>query len=552
MSPISHRPKVRRSIALAFAALLASGLIFSSTLAAGAKSPSSSPTPSPSPNPGMPSAGPATRSTAAPEAAPVSAAVARARLRSASPGVTANLWEWNWVSVAQECRTVLGPAGYGGVQVAPPQDSVKRTALGNGSDTVLHPWWEVYQPVRYQLTSRMGNEQQFRDMVRACRLAGVKVYVDAVINHTTGQGNTSYGGASYTPYNYPAIAYRPNDFHFNAGECPSSDGGIQDFNNKLQVFKCNLVGLEDLRTEQNSVRIKLARYLNKLIGYGVSGFRVDAAKHIGQKDLDGIYAKLNRTVDGHKPYWALEVLGDGPGVLAPQAFERNGKLLGANGAKQIKNAFKSYTQERIGSIATLEVFGRDSGLTRSSRTSSFVQNHDSERNPNDHLNYKDGATNILATEWLLASGYGDPQVYASFTWEIPEQSPPANAEGLITNTDCASSQWACVNRDPGVVAMVGWYNYVGKAQRRNFYTDDANVIAFSRGQRGWAAFNNGTEAKQINVQTGMAGGRYCDAIHGSKVGNHCTGPVVRVNAAGRATVSVGAKDAVAFDRLDRL
>ena len=32
---------------------------------------------------------------------------------------------------------------------------------------------------------------------------------------------------------------------------------------------------------------------------------------------------------------------------APQAFERHGKLLGANGAKQIKNAFKSYTQERI-------------------------------------------------------------------------------------------------------------------------------------------------------------------------------------------------------------
>ena len=42
---------------------------------------------------------------------------------------------------------MLGPAGYGGVQVAPPQDSVKRTQLGNGSDTVLHPWWEVYQPV---------------------------------------------------------------------------------------------------------------------------------------------------------------------------------------------------------------------------------------------------------------------------------------------------------------------------------------------------------------------------------------------------------------------
>src|SRR3954454_15173668 len=27
--------------------------------------------------------------------------------------VTANLWEWNWPSIANECTTVLGPKGYG-------------------------------------------------------------------------------------------------------------------------------------------------------------------------------------------------------------------------------------------------------------------------------------------------------------------------------------------------------------------------------------------------------------------------------------------------------
>ncbi|MFC9331968.1 hypothetical protein ACFTWP_40895, partial [Kitasatospora sp. NPDC057015] len=50
--------------------------------------------------------------------------------------VIANLFEWNWNSVANECTTVLGPKGYGAVQVAPPQDSIKL----NGA----HPWWEVY------------------------------------------------------------------------------------------------------------------------------------------------------------------------------------------------------------------------------------------------------------------------------------------------------------------------------------------------------------------------------------------------------------------------
>jgi alpha-amylase len=462
------------------------------------------------------------------------------------PGVTANLWEWNWPSIGRECTDVLGPSGYTGVQVAPPQDSLKRTSLGNGSDTVLHPWWEVYQAVDYNLTSRMGNEAQFKAMVKACRKAGVKVYVDAVINHTTGQGNLSYGGVTYDPYDYPD--YDPVDFHFNAGECPSSDGGIQDFNNKLQVFKCNLVALEDLRTETDKVRDTLAAYLNKLIGYGVSGFRVDAAKHVGQDDLDAIYSRLHRTKDGVKPYWALEVFGGGPGILSPQAFTSSGDVLGLDGVKQIRDAFKSYPADHVGSIADLEVFGAGSGLTPSAKTLSFVDNHDTERN-GDALNYKDGARFILANEWLLAQGYGSPQIFSSFEWGADSNaSPPADADGFITDTNC-SAGWACTHRNQGILGMVGWHNYVGSAPRGHFYTDDANVIAFSKGNRGWAAFNNGSAAKQIQVQTGLPSGTYCDVIHDTAAAG-CSA-TVRVNSTGFATVTVPSLDAVAIDRASR-
>ena len=464
------------------------------------------------------------------------------------PGVTANLWEWNWKSIGRECA-VLAKDGYTGVQVAPPQNSLKRTELGNGSDTILHPWWEVYQPVTYDLTSRMGNEDQFKAMVRKCRKAGVKVYVDAVINHMTGQGHTSYGGVDYTPYHYED--YGPNDFHFTTGECPSSDGGIQDFNNKLQVFKCNLVGLEDLRTETDKVQAQLAAYLNKLIGYGVSGFRVDAAKHIGQDDLDAIYSRLNKTKDGVKPYWALEVFGGSPGILSPEAFTRSGDVLGLDAAKQIQAAFKSYPDAHIGSIATLEVFGKGSGLTASKKTLSFGTNHDTDRNPGEYLGHKDGARFILANEWLLASGYGSPQVYSSFEWETRDDSPPARSNGLITDADCSSDAWTCDHRNRGIVAMVKWHNYVGNAKRANFYTDEANVIAFSKDSKGWAAFNNGTADKQIHVRTGLPAGTYCDIIHDTNPGTGCTGPTVVVDSSGFTTVTVSSRDAVAFTRADR-
>jgi alpha-amylase len=394
----------------------------------------------------------------------------------------------------------------------------------------------------------MGNENQFKKMVSKCREAGVKVYVDAVINHMTGQGHTSYGGVDYTPYHYPD--YGPNDFHVKVGACPSSDGGIQDFNNKLQVFKCNLLGLEDLRSETDRVQSQLAAYLNKLIGYGVSGFRVDAAKHIGQDDLDAIYARLNKTKDGVKPYWALEVFGGGPGILSPQAFTTSGDVLGLDGVKQIRDAFKSYPAEPVGSIATLEVFGAGSGLTASNKTLSFVDNHDTERN-GDALNYKDGARYVLASEWLLASGYGSPQIFSSFKWDTPDDSPPANSNGLITNADCTSAKWTCDHRNPGTVAMIKWHNYVGNAKRANWYTDDANVIAFSKGSKGWVAFNNGPADTQIHVQTGLPAGSYCDIIHDTNPGAACSISSVVVNSAGFATVNVGSKDAVAFTRADR-
>jgi alpha-amylase len=479
--------------------------------------------------------------TASPKASPHPSSQATS---GGTHDVLANLFEWNWKSVANECTTVLGPAGYAGVQVAPPQDSLKRTHLGDGSDTILHPWWEVYQPVDYNLTSRMGNEQQFKSMVDTCRHAGVKVYVDAVINHMTGQGELSYGGVSYTKYNYAGL-YSENNFHKFSGDCPSASGGIEDFNNQQQVFNCELVGLSDLRTDTSYVRNRLAGYLNKLIGYGVSGFRVDAAKHIGQTDLAAIYAKLHNTKEGTRPYWALEVFGGGPGILSPQAFTTGGSVLGLDADRQIQAAFKSYPAQHVGSISTLKVFGAGSGLPPSNKALVFVQNHDTERN-GDALNYKDGATNTLANEFVLAYGYGRPQVYSGFEWNVSDDSPPSDADGFITDTDCRNG-WACVDRYTGVRNMVGWHNFVGSAGRSNWYDDKANVIAFSRGSRGWIALNNGTADKTITVQTGLPAGTYCDVIHATTTHGSCNGPAVVASANGKVTVTVGAKDAVAFD-----
>jgi alpha-amylase len=493
-----------------------------------------------------------------------STADSAARARTARD-VQANLFEWNWPSVATECTAVLGPSGYGGVQVAPPQDSLRRTATGDGSDAVLHPWWEVYQPTDYSLTSRMGTEQQFKDMVDTCRRAGVQVYVDAVLNHMTGQGTTSYGGRTFTKYDYPGV-YSAADFHSHPQDCPlppaagSADraGSIADFNDYRQVFTCELVGLSDLDTGSAKVQETLAAYLNTLLSYGVSGFRVDAAKHIGQADLAALESRLRRTVDGTRPTLALEVMPDSPGRLAPAAFEPVGKLLGFDYAYQLQAAFQSYdAPPNDGNIGDLQVFGEQAGLLPSDKSLVFVENHDTERNGST-LSYKQ-PSNTIANEFMLAYPYGTPQVYASFAWASPDDSPPAGADGRVTDTACDSTAWVCVDRDPGVRAMVGFHNRVGNAPVANWFDDGTNLIAFSRGSRGFFATNSSPAAKTVTVRTGMAPGTYCDVISSttaatdaqSASGRCGSSSAVVVGHDGTATLTVPGYGSVAFTAADR-
>src|SRR5690606_37524723 len=71
-----------------------------------------------------------------------------------SKDVTAVLFEWNFASVARECTTTLGPAGYGYVQVSPPAEHIQ------GGQ-----WWTSYQPVSYRIAGRLGDRTAFKNMV---------------------------------------------------------------------------------------------------------------------------------------------------------------------------------------------------------------------------------------------------------------------------------------------------------------------------------------------------------------------------------------------------
>ncbi|PIK58176.1 Pancreatic alpha-amylase [Apostichopus japonicus] len=225
-----------------------------------------------------------------------------------------HLFEWSWSAIANECENFLAPYGFGGVQVSPPQEHLAMSGT----------WWDRYQPVSYQINSRGGDENAFRDMVRRCNNVGVRIYVDAVVNHMAAGGTVGSAGSSYDAgnYDFPAVPYSSWDFNVPNNRCPNPNGGIDNYGYPDEVRNCNLVGLTDLWMEKEYVRGKIADYMNNLISMGVAGFRVDAVKHMWPGDLDNIVNRLNDLDSsvfgsGKRPFIVQEVIDYGVNQSAP-------------------------------------------------------------------------------------------------------------------------------------------------------------------------------------------------------------------------------------------
>ncbi|MFJ9037548.1 carbohydrate-binding module family 20 domain-containing protein [Streptomyces sp. NPDC102406] len=423
--------------------------------------------------------------------------------------VIANLWSWNWKSVAKECTDVLDPAGYGAVQVAPPEESLKQTD---------YLWWDVYQPYSYSLDSRFGSAADFKSMIDTCHAAGVEVYTDAVINHTAAQTGTGYAGTRIGN-KYDTPDFDPAD----SDDCTKT---IANWGDQHEVQHCELLGMPDLDTSEPGVRAKIVGFLNKQIDLGVDGFRVDAAKHIDAADMRAMVGALHTTKAGDAPYITQEVYPGNPPALGD--YYASGDVLDFTYAAAMKAQFGG------GDIANLASFGSSWGLANEADSNSFVTNHDTERNGYS-LSYKDGATAVLANVFHLARGYGRPSVYAAWNFGQSDEAPP-NSGGFVSDTNC-SSGWTCLDRDTAVSGMIAWHNAVAGASVAHWQSPASNVIGFSRGG-GFVALNNSSSAHTYTYTTGLADGTYKNVIDGGATSVTVSG--------GRAALTVPAKGAVAF------
>ncbi|TYZ65335.1 hypothetical protein PybrP1_012659 [[Pythium] brassicae (nom. inval.)] len=268
-----------------------------------------------------------------------------AGMEGGQKGAIVDLFGWPYADIEAECKDFLGKAGYMGVKINPPQESVLSDAWPQSGQR--NPWYFIYQPVSFRLHSRMGSRAQLRSMIQTCRANGVRVYADAVVNHMSGGGNdvsshrnpsggsctywgakSSAAGSPYYTHNYqyelnkytgarpalefPAVPFGPTDFH--------CDRTLGSWNDALQLETGWLVGLTDLNTAKPYVRERIAQYFVDLMGIGFSGFRVDAVKHIGPTDFAAIMGIFAKFMGGSLPAdfisWGEVIMGGEAQLLA--------------------------------------------------------------------------------------------------------------------------------------------------------------------------------------------------------------------------------------------
>ena len=441
-----------------------------------------------------------------------------------SKGVIVTAFQQNWKSIAKECKRTYGPEGVSYVQVSPPQDHIKGKQ-----------WWTSYQPVSYNLNSKLGTEDEFKNMITTCKAAGVGIVVDAVINHTTGDSNkdtVGVGGSKYDAANqsYPDADYTKDDFH-------QIDKDIYTYKDAQVVWNYRLVGLLDLDTSKSHVQKILGNYFAKLLKMGVAGFRVDATKHMCPEDVKGIKEAAAKAA-GMKPeniWWMQETIGfpEQDPKIQPDQYVGTGEVDEFEYSYRLRNYF-------YGSIENLSHITDQ--LIPNKKAAIFVTNWDTERdNSTRVLTYKDGAKYELANAFMLAYPYGTPNIYSGYKFTQRDDGAPGATDTNIPDVKCGkNSQWQCTQRWTSIRGMIGFYNAVKGTKVTQWQDDNDNNIAFSRGNKGFLAINNTDKPKNVSYKTDLPDGEYCNVYASRKCSS-----TVTVNG-GKVEITIPANSAIAL------
>lgn len=331
----------------------------------------------------------------------------------------------NWpLSAIENNLERIAAAGYNSIQVSPIQRIRQPDPNEISAQEPTGPWWLLYQPVSFKDIGnyKLGTEAEFKSLCDKAEQKGMKIIVDAVLNHVADTGKPVDQDSDLDEELRDLSLYHQN-------------GSIGNYKDRWQVTQQKMGSLPDLNTQDQRVQDMHVSFLNKCIQLGADGFRFDAAKHIE--------TSCGEDEDWCGDYWE-DVLHR---INNPGRLYLFGEVLQDEGDNL--NVYLSYydvTSHQYGGVLRDAVEKRDTGslkwhITRLSgidvsKCLAYVENHDDyEHNHSRQMDYWERKA---ANAFLISRAELTPCVLdrsEDDLWEDPDIAAVNHLRNYVAGTE---------------------------------------------------------------------------------------------------------------------
>ena len=407
-------------------------------------------------------------------------------------------FNWSFDNIKKNMKTIADQ-GFTAVQTSPIQVAKESTA----GKTAKGSWWVLYQPVDFAIennshgSSALGTASQFKAMCDEAHKYGVKVVVDAVLNH---MGNKSKNDLS------PCI---PDEIRNNSSLWHDISKNSR-YKSRYDITQFCMDGIPDLNTSNKTVQNYAIKFLKECVDNGADGFRFDGAKHIETPADSGFGSEFWPTVLNATTSYAKSTRSITPFYYGEVLDGTTGSNDRSNG-QTVANSYTSYMSITLSSVSNgirNAVNGNNAqGAIRSdySLDDSTVAGNKAVLWNESHDTYQAGSS----------SGVGNANM--DKTWALVGTRNQACGMYMARPNNWDSAMM-------GQADVTNWANETVKAinQFKNAmigqteYLSAENGIAYNeRGTKGVVLVNCGGNSSVSVTAHKMAAGTYTDVITGN-------------------------------------
>lgn len=407
-------------------------------------------------------------------------------------------FNWSYNGIKNNMQKIA-EQGFSAIQTSPIQ-TIKETTQNR---TMKGSWWVFYQPANFTIDTSsqnaLGTRAEFKAMCDEAHKYGVKVIVDAVLNHMANKNKNDLSDAI------------PSEIRNNSSLWHDISKNSW-YDSRYDITQYCMDGVPDLNTGNSKVQDYAKSFLKDCIDAGADGFRFDGAKHIETPVDSGCgsqywpnvlnattsYAKSSR---GITPYYYGEILD---------------KATGKNDQGQGQSIINSYTSMMSVTLSSVSnsirnsVNGNDvNGAKRSDFTlddGSTVAGNKAVLWNESHDTYQAGSSSYVSDDKI------------NKTWAVIGSRGQACGMYLARPRNFASDQI-------GTASVTAWGNVEVKAvnQFKNYFIGKSEYLSTSgsivyneRGTEGVVLVNLSGGSQSVSVKANkMKDGTYKDQVSGN-------------------------------------